>query len=491
MAATQLEASGVLALPARVADRLLLALARARDRQLLNADAVACQERLIGVLVSRSASTEFGRRHGFSRIGSAAEFLHNVPPQTYGGLKTRIDAILAGQPDVLFPGRPSCFAATSGTLGAPKLIPLNRALLRGARLSALDAALRGSLAAGTMAWRRGKMLYVGPRRGRLMSSQMMYREGAAQAYLVPRLLRRMFIPVYEELPEYDSQHDFQALADLAADHKVTAVAGSPPEIVAFVQSTGIVLERVRLVFNCGHFASDSLSAYSSAFPNAALVDVYGANEGTYGLPYLPGCFLMNVSRIFFSFLPLAGGAEAVGIREAEPGTKYRLCVTTPAGLWNYVTDDVVVLVSLAPPLLKLCGRADRVLSIAGEAVTEDEVIAATRSAGLTTDRYFMTAASRRYVLYADGQGGDPVTVDAELRQLNRAYDTLRREGALQPVAVCQGEVADLAPRKPVRIVPDEGQAQALLGRCGGRPEPILDMDQQLTAAPSAPSRERA
>lgn len=419
-----------------ISDRLLMALAAARKRRLLDADPVARQDRLLGKLLRRGTRTVFGRRFDFGSIRSARDFLGCVPPQGPAELKESVDAILAEERDVLFPGRPVCFGATSGTEGEAKLVPLNRAQLRAMRASAIDAALLGGLARGSLAWHRGKTLYIGPRKGRPLGRWMVYREGTAFAYLQSRPCLARFVPQYESLPGPDEPQDWPFLARLAQEHAITAVAGNPLEIAEFLRATGIVLPGVQVVFNCGYWAIDHQDAFAVAMPNATLVDVYSSNEGTFGLPIEPGLFLLNYRRVFFSFLPMEGEGEAIGLADVTPRRKYRLCVTTPGGLWNYLTGDAVSLVSLRPPVLRLCGRADRALSLAGEQITEDEVVAAVRASGFRGLDYALAAAEDGYLLYTGRETADPGEVDRRLRQLNPDYDRLRAGGRLGPLRVC-------------------------------------------------------
>jgi hypothetical protein len=446
-----------------IEDTLLLSLASARRRRLLTGEPASCQEHLLTVLVRRGEPTVFGRRHGFSTIRSLAEYLDRVPPQSYASLKEHLEAVEAGSSGELCPGRPVCFGLTSGTSGAPKLIPLDRAALRSSRLSALDAALLGGLQHGGLAWHRARTLYIGPRKARRLGDWDVYAEGTAAAYLQPALLRARFVPKYADLPEDHEPQNAELLLELSRKHSVACVAGNPVEIAAFATATGLRMEEVQIVFNCGFFATDNLRTYRCAFPNATVVDVYGANEAVYGLPSSTGDFLLNYRRLVYSFLELSGDEPPVALPDAEVGRKYVLCVTTPGGLWNYVTDDVVRVISRRPPLIRLCGRANRVLSVGGEQVTEDEVIAAVRTAGVRTDRYLLAAGDRRYVLYMDGEDADVAAVDRELGRQNSGYADARRLGKLLPLVVCRRSMPGTERAKPVRIATSSAELEGLLG----------------------------
>jgi GH3 auxin-responsive promoter len=84
------------------------------------------QERLLHRILRTNADTEFGRRHGFSRIKTFREFQERVPISSYQDLEPYIRAEMAGQPKQLTKSAPVLFTTTSGTTGASKYIPMTR-----------------------------------------------------------------------------------------------------------------------------------------------------------------------------------------------------------------------------------------------------------------------------------------------------------------------------------------------------------------------------
>jgi hypothetical protein len=438
-----------------IENRFLLALATTRKWRLLKADPLASQKKLLLRLVKRSLQTAFGKEHDFASIQTTQDFLERVPSKSYDGFRTSIEAIIAGEEDVLFQGKPDCFGITSGTDGMPKLIPLNRALLRTTRSAAVDAAILGGLQHGSLSWQHGKTLYIGPRKGQSLGQWTLYAEGTPFAYL--QAFRSRFVPTYKDLPEQEDTPNFNWLADLARAHRVTAIAGNPIEIVAFAFATGIVLPDVQIVFNCGYWAVDHAPLYQSAFPNATVVDVYGSNEGIYGLPHSPGVFLLNYRRVFFTFLPMDREDRIADLGTVALNQKCRLCITTPGGLWNYQTGDVVSLISLSPPVIRLHGRDSRSLDLGGSWLTEDEVVRAVRETGILNLKYFLTSENHSeqnrngYVLSLDGEAGGVEAMDRHLCELNSGYARLRASGHLAPLRVCQTSITLPIREKPARI----------------------------------------
>ncbi len=432
-------------------NRLLLNITAFRKSQLFEADPMVHQEKLLLRLLKSCRNTMFGRMHGFSSIRSSRQFLTQIPLMSYSDLKPYIDKILEGRNDILFPGRPMCFGVTTGTEGEPKLVPLNRSLLRSTRLAAIDSALLGSLHHGSILWHRGKTLYVGPRKEQLMGKWMVFSEGTAFIYLQAKPLRARFVPKYEALPYPCEKNDYTFLSKCVSRYTVKSIAGNPLEIVDFVCTTQTVMPDVEIVVNCGYWAVDHEHIYKKAFPNATVIDIYGSNEGVWGLPVSFGRFLLNYRRIFFSFIPLGSEGEVVSLEQVETGQKYQLCVTTCGGLWNYPTGDVVCFEGLHPPIFVLCGRYRHTLHLEGGWLTENEVVSAVRKAGTSSQKYYLLPETKGCVLYVDGQMPEVEDVDRNLCQMNMAYKRLRELGELKPLIVRKTNIASEDRTKPVRI----------------------------------------
>jgi hypothetical protein len=82
------------------------------------------QARLLAELLRGNARTAFGREHGFARITTPAGYARRVPIRDYEGVRPYVKRLLAGERRVLTAEPPLSFAATSGTTGEPKLVPV-------------------------------------------------------------------------------------------------------------------------------------------------------------------------------------------------------------------------------------------------------------------------------------------------------------------------------------------------------------------------------
>ena len=91
-------------------------------------------ERLLAI-VRRNRDTEFGKQHGFTSVGSIADYQRQVPVRSYEDFQAQILRMSHGEKNVLVANRVSYFAKTSGTTGVAKYIPVTEAFLEEYRSS--------------------------------------------------------------------------------------------------------------------------------------------------------------------------------------------------------------------------------------------------------------------------------------------------------------------------------------------------------------------
>ena len=76
---------------------------------------IETQKKVFKKLILEGSKTRFGREHHFQNIHTQKDFQKAIPVRDYEGLKSYIDAVLEGESDVLWPGRPLYYAKSSGT----------------------------------------------------------------------------------------------------------------------------------------------------------------------------------------------------------------------------------------------------------------------------------------------------------------------------------------------------------------------------------------
>lgn len=80
--------------------------------------------------IGRNVQCEYGRRHGFGDIKNPDDFRRRVPLVSYEDIRADVDRMAAGERKVLTTERVLAFFKTSGSLAAPKLVPVTPSLVR-------------------------------------------------------------------------------------------------------------------------------------------------------------------------------------------------------------------------------------------------------------------------------------------------------------------------------------------------------------------------
>ncbi|HMB00304.1 MAG TPA: GH3 auxin-responsive promoter family protein [Spirochaetota bacterium] len=89
-------------------------------------DCRKAQQKVLQDILAYAADTVYGREHNFASIRTFADYQKNVPVNNYDNLAPYVNRHKQGEENVLFPGKPLMYAATSGTTRAPKWVPVTR-----------------------------------------------------------------------------------------------------------------------------------------------------------------------------------------------------------------------------------------------------------------------------------------------------------------------------------------------------------------------------
>jgi hypothetical protein len=371
--------------------------------------ALAAQKRQAASLRRTLTDTAYGQFHGIEPGMSDKAWRDRLPLLTYEGFAPHIERMRAGEADVLWPGRCSFFAVSSGTTaGRTKYLPVTNAMLDHFRKAGLDSLLYYTARTRSSGVFRGKHLFLG---------------GATKLTPLPEAsdhpafagdlsgITALNLPGWVEKHLYEPGTDIAQLADWPA--KITAIAqrcasrdirmlaGIPSWVLILAaavleehaRKTGKKASTLREVwprFEClvhggvpiGPFASE---LHAICGPGVNFHEVYPASEGfiaAQDAEPAAGLRLMADAGIFYEFLPLSDydesrldtlGARAVPLEDVKVGIDYVLIMTTPAGLTRYVIGDVVRFISTAPARLVYSGRTKLQLSAFGEHVIEKEL----------------------------------------------------------------------------------------------------------------------
>jgi hypothetical protein len=379
----------------RLPHRLIRRLAAARVGRLGGAlaDPAAAQQAVLMRLVSRATATEFGRRHGFAQVRTAADFQARVPLRTWLDYRDLVARVLAGEPDVLWPGRIDRFAKTSGTTAGDKTIPVSREMIASQRGAAWDALAHYVHWTGDAALFDGGLLFlsgssalqpVGADRSRKVGdlSGIMHER-------VPWVLRGRGYPGPEVARIGDWERRLERMAVEAASADIRLLGGMPSWALLLFErlrrlaggrTIGEIWPHFRVFLHGGvhlePFRARLAEAVGRPFHT---LELYPASEGFLAIQTEPGggLDLIPDGGLFFEFVPTEElgrpGAARRTLAEVEVGPTYAVVLSTCAGLWAYVLGDTVRFVSARPPRLRIAGRTRHFVNAFGENVIVEEV----------------------------------------------------------------------------------------------------------------------
>ena len=385
-----------------------------------------------------NANTEFGRNHAFSKVADSTMYRQSTPVQTYEDLRPLIERQeLTGEP-CLTMEPPIYYHRTSGTVGAPKNIPVTASGLKRMKRDQKLGAYVWSRDSGVL---RGKGFAISGQavEGRMEGGTPF---GSASGLLYQsqsRLVRSRYVlpPEIADIEDYESRYLAMVIYGLA-EPTVTGIATANPSTFLRLLSVAdkhsdIVLEAIATgrmpdadslpaAARHGLKANPSRAAYLADCLRAAgrftFVDIWpglkgvvtwtGGSCGTalsglsgllpadipiIELGYLASEFrgTLNIDarnnvclptffETYFEFAERdaweAGGSEFMGLHELEQGGEYYVFITTPDGLYRYDMNDIVRVSGMVhqTPTLDFVQKGKGTTSITGEKLTESQAL---------------------------------------------------------------------------------------------------------------------
>jgi hypothetical protein len=418
------------------------------------------------------------REMGMEGGASYEQFRARLPLCTYESLAPEIDRMKQGAADVLWPGRCTLYALSSGTTAGPtKYLPVTPAMLRHFRRAGLASLLWYTARAGHARVFAGKHLMLGgatdlaPIPGSApfpaVAGDL---SGIAALHLPAWVERNLYEPGAAIARMSDWPAKIEAMVERTRGLDITLLAGIPSWLLIFADALrrragrpGASLREIWPNLEClvhggvplGPFEEELRAALG---PGVAFHEVYPASEAFVAAQDAEagaGLRLATGAGVFYEFLPMADydeaaltslGLKAVPLAGVRAGGEYALVLTSPAGLARYVLGDVVRFHSVSPPRLSYVGRTRLQLSAFGEHVIERELTDALLAACAGTP------IANFHVAPAFGQGagergrhewwielrgavasGEALAreLDRELRRRNADYDAKRRGGGLE------------------------------------------------------------
>ncbi|MBL7963908.1 MAG: GH3 auxin-responsive promoter family protein [Flavobacteriales bacterium] len=422
-------------------------------------------------LVRAARYTEWGRRFDYESITDPDVFRQRVPLQDYADLKPWVERLRGGEQNLLWPTDIKWFAKSSGTTSdRSKFIPVSREALEechykgGKDLLALHVEQNPSSRLYL-----GKTLVVGG-----SSAIEPVRADAYSGDLSAIIIRNL--PIWVELrrtPAIETalmdnwEEKIEQMARETMREDVRSIAGVPSWTLIILRRilelTGKsdlmeVWPQLELFMHGGVSFRPYREQFAELIPSASMnyLESYNASEGYFAIQDRRGAddmLLMLDYGIFFEFLPEEelhrDQPRTVLLQDVQPGRLYAPVISTNAGLWRYMTGDLVRFTSVRPYRIQVAGRTRSFINAFGEELIVDNADKAIAHACTLTGCRVREYTAGPVYMGQEGRGGHEWLIEFEgtapdmarfaealderLRELNSDYDAKRRgDRALVP-----------------------------------------------------------
>ena len=363
---------------------------------------VETQQKVFEYLLKTAQNTDFGKDHNFSSIKTHSDFVKNVPIRDYEALRTYVDKMVSGAPNVLWPGKPLYYAKTSGTTSGSKYIPITEESMPTHTNAARNAILCYINETGKADFVDKKMIFLqgspeltdknGVKLGRL---------SGIVAHYIPKYLQKNRMPSWEINCIDDWEQKVEKIIDETLPEPMGIISGIPPWVQMYferiVDRTGKPVKEVFPEFELFIYGGVNYEPYRPIFEkligkNIPSIELYPASEGFFAFQDQQnnaGMLLQLNSGIFYEFVKAADfyneNPTRITLKDVEIGVNYVMLISTTAGLWCYNIGDTIQFTETKPYRIIVSGRIKHFISAFGEHVIGKEVEEALQQATKQTN----------------------------------------------------------------------------------------------------------
>ncbi|MBT8262772.1 MAG: GH3 auxin-responsive promoter family protein [Bacteroidia bacterium] len=358
---------------------------------------IETQQKVFDSLISQASSTVFGKDHHFSSIKSYQDFTQNVPIRDYEELRPYVDRMVAGETDILWPGKPIYFAKTSGTTSGAKYIPITRASMPSHIRAARDAILTYIHETGNTDFVDGKMIFLqGNPVLKEQNGVKLGRLSGIVAHYVPKYLQKNRLPSWETNCINDWETKVDVIVEETKDENMTVISGIPSWVQMYfeklIDTSGKKVGELFQNFSLFIYGGVNYEPYRAKFESLIgrkvdSIELFPASEGFFAYQDKQeekGMLLLLNSGIFYEFVEadkfFDENPKRCMLNEVKLGVNYVMIISTNAGLWAYNLGDTIQFTSLSPYRVIVSGRIKHFISAFGEHVIGKEVEQAMRLA---------------------------------------------------------------------------------------------------------------
>jgi len=351
------------------------------------------QSAVLSRLLTSAQNTEWGRQHHFAEIQTYEQFAAQCPLTNYDDLKSQIDRMRHGEPDVLWPGRVQWYAKSSGTTNdKSKFIPVSKQQLK-------DTHYAGGFDSISLYFHNhpnsrifdGRALILGGSHApnyNLKHSLV----GDLSAILIENinpLANLVRVPSKKTALLSDFEEKRDRIVREAMYKNVTNLSGVPSWMLSVLdhllevtgkQHIDEVWPNLEVFFHGGVAFTPYREQYHRIItsPRMHYMETYNASEGFFGIqsdPSDPSLLLMLDYGIFYEFIPMnemeKENPTILPLWAVETGCNYAMVISTSSGLWRYMIGDTVRFTSKEPYKFIITGRTKFFINAFGEELIVD------------------------------------------------------------------------------------------------------------------------
>jgi hypothetical protein len=353
--------------------------------------ALLYQEKIFNELLEKGSLTLFGKDHSFNSVTSYNEYKKSVPICDYEQLKPYIDRALAGEENILWPGKPLYWSKTSGTTSGVKYIPLTKDSIPYHINSARNALLCYIAETGNADFVDGKLIFLSG------SPVLEEKNGIPVGRLsgivnhhIPQYLRKNQMPSYATNCIDDWEQKVDAIVEETFTQNMTLISGIPPWVQMYfdkliAKSGGQKVKNIFPNFKLFVYGGVNFEPYRAKIEESIgrridTLETYPASEGFIAYQDSQtekGLLLLTNNGIFYEFIPVDEffneQPTRVSLKDIELNKNYAIILNTNAGLFGYNIGDTVKFISKDPYRILVTGRIKHYISAFGEHVIGEEV----------------------------------------------------------------------------------------------------------------------
>ncbi len=354
------------------------------------ADCRRVQLAVLRSLVNKGVKTVYGREHGLSACSDDlyADFANALPVSGYEEFRPYAMRMVDGEADVLWPGRVTRFAQSSGTSGGKsKFVPITDESLRRNHYAGATASVALYLHAyPDSRMFAGKGFILGGSFANELTLPPGVRVGDLSANLidgVSPLVNLFRVPSKKVALMEDWSEKLPALIEASMHEDITNISGVPSWFLtvlkgvvakAGAQTICDVWPHLEVFFHGGIAFGPYREEYAKiCSPQMRYWETYNASEGFFACQSDPSdraMLLLQDAGVFYEFIPLdeidSPHPTALPAWEVEKGKTYALCITSCCGLWRYSIGDTVKIESINPLKITIAGRTQHFINAFGE-----------------------------------------------------------------------------------------------------------------------------